>query len=169
MDIVIRPETPRDHAAIYDLIQRAFAPMAFASGDEQELINTLRNAGALALSLVATEGERIVGHIALSPVTHDSGAQGWFGLGPISAEPSLQRSGVGAALIAEATAWMKARGARGCILTGDTAYYARHGFQHAPAHTPEGEPAEHFMVLPLAGAIPAGRFAFHPAFYAATP
>ena len=165
MDIVIRPEAPHDHAAIYDITKRAFAPMPFASGDEQDLINTLRDIGALSLSLVAVQGERVIGHLALSPVTHESGAQGWFGLGPIAVEPGLQRSGVGGQLIAHATAWLKAQGAHGCILTGDTNYYSRHGFQISPTHAPEAEPPEHFMTLPLAGATPPGRFAFHPAFY----
>ncbi|MCA6246868.1 MAG: N-acetyltransferase, partial [Phenylobacterium sp.] len=107
---------------------------------------------------------RVVGHLALSPVTHESGAEGWFGLGPISAEPALQRQGVGGALIAEARRWLSDQGARGCILTGDPGYYPRHGFLPAPEHAPEAEPAEFFMVLPLAGDIPPGRFRFHPAF-----
>ena len=99
--IWIRPEEERDHPAIHDLTRRAFAPMAFAAGDEQELIEALRRLGALSLSLVAEQDGRVVGHVAISPVTHESGAEGWFGLGPISVEPALQRQGVGGALIAE--------------------------------------------------------------------
>ncbi|MFM8819748.1 MAG: GNAT family N-acetyltransferase [Phenylobacterium sp.] len=164
LSIRIRPEEEQDHPAIHDLTRRAFAPMAFAAGDEQDLIDTLRRLGALSLSLVAELEGRVVGHVALSPVTHESGAEGWFGLGPISAEPALQRQGVGGALIAEARRWLSDQGARGCILTGDPGYYPRHGFLPAPEHAPEAEPAEFFMVLPLAGDIPAGRFRFHPAF-----
>jgi len=108
----IRPEEPRDYASIYDLTKRAFAPMPFAGGDEQDLIDALRRAGALALSLVAEQQSAIVGHVALSPVTHESGEDGWFGLGPISVEPALQRQGLGGALIAEAKTRLKARGAR---------------------------------------------------------
>ena len=86
------------------------------------------------------------------------------GLGPITAEPALQRQGVGGALIAEAKSWLAARGAAGCILTGDPGYYPRHGFLPAPENAPEAEPPEYFMVLALAGDIPPGRFRFHPAF-----
>lgn len=165
-NIHIRPEEPRDHRAIYDVTKRAFAPMPFAAGDEQNLIGVLRDVGALSLSLVAEQRRKVVGHVALSPVTHESGEDGWFELGPISVGTTLQRKGVGAMLISDAKAWMSARSARGCILVGDTNYYSRHGFLPSPAHTPDKEPPEHFMVLTLGYPIPAGRFSFHPAFYA---
>jgi putative acetyltransferase len=164
--IRIRPEVEADPPAIFDLTRRAFAPMRFAAGNEQALIGVLRDLGALSLSLVAEHQGEVVGHVALSPVTHESGVAGWFGLGPISVEPALQRQGVGGALIAEAKRWLSDREARGCILTGDPNYYPRHGFLHAPEHAPEAEPPEYFMVLSLSGGIPDGRFRFHPAFYA---
>ena len=166
MSLLIRPEQPRDHRDIHAVTQRAFAPMRFAAGDEQDLIDALRAAGALGLSLVAELDGVIVGHVALSPVTHDSGEDGWFGLGPISVEPVRQRTGIGGALIAAAHAWMAAQAARGCILVGAPAYYARHGFHPAPDHAPLAEPAAFFMVASRAGDIPPGRFSFHPAFYA---
>jgi len=162
---LIRPEEPGDCPAIYDLTRRAFAPMPFAAGDEQDLVNALRDAGVLSLSLVAEQNGEIIGHIALSPATHESGEEDWFVLGPISVEPAHQRRGVGGALIAEAKAWMKANKARGCVLVGDPSYYPRHGFLPAFAHAPENEPPEYFMVLARDGAIPTGRFGFHSAFY----
>lgn len=164
--IRIRPEVEADLPAIFDLTRRAFAPMPFAAGDEQVLVGVLRDLGALSLSLVAEHRGEVVGHVALSPVTHESGEAGWFGLGPISVEPALQRQGVGGALIAEAKRWLSDQDARGCILTGDPNYYPRHGFLPAPGHAPEAEPPEYFMVLSLSGGIPDGRFRFHPAFYA---
>ena len=155
LPIRIRPEDERDRPAIHDLTRRAFAPKAFASGDEQDLIDALRRLGALSLSLVAELEGRVVGHLALSPVTHESGAEGWFGLGPISAEPALQRQGVGGALIAEAKSWLAARGAAGCILTGDPGYYP-------PAWLPAGarERAGGRAARVLHGPGPGGR---HPA------
>jgi putative acetyltransferase len=164
--IRIRPEVEADLPAIFDLTRRAFAPMPFAAGDEQVLVGLLRDLGALSLSLVAEHQGEVVGHVALSPVTHESGEAGWFGLGPISVEPALQRQGIGGALIAEAKRWLSDQDARGCILTGDPNYYPRHGFLPAPGHAPEAEPPEYFMVLSLSGGIPDGRFRFHPAFYA---
>lgn len=166
MDILIRREEPTDFGAIYDVTKRAFATMPFAAGDEQGLINVLRDEGALSLSLVAEHKEKVVGHVALSPVTHESGEEGWFGLGPISVDPAMQKKGIGGQLMAEAKAWMTTRKARGCILVGDPNYYTRHGFVLAPANTPDKEPPEFFMVLQITGIAPAGRFSFHPAFHA---
>ena len=163
-EIRIRPEVERDRPAIHDLTRRAFASMPFAAGDEQDLVDALRDLGALSLSLVAERDGAVVGHVALSPATHESGAGGWFALGPIAVEPALQRRGIGGALITEAKRRLVADGARGCILTGDPLYYPRHGFLPAPGHAPEAEPPEYFMVLALAGDIPPGRFRFHPAF-----
>lgn len=165
MHILIRSETATDRDAIFLLTKRAFAPMPFAAGDEHELVNALRDAGALCLSLVAERDGQIIGHLALSPATHISGDTGWFGLGPISVDPAHQRKGLGGALIAEGMAWLRTQTASGVILTGDPNYYTRHGFEPAPAHAPDNEPAEYFMVLPMADAIPTGRFSFHPAFY----
>jgi putative acetyltransferase len=165
VNMQIRPEQQVDHSFILELTKRAFAPMPFAAGDEQELIGKLRQASALSLSLVAERNGRIVGHVALSPVEHDSGIEGWYGLGPISVEPEMQRIGIGTALIALAKVWLRTQNARGCILVGDPAYYPRHGFQPAPAHAPATEPAQFFMVLALDGDIPAGRFRYHPLFH----
>jgi putative acetyltransferase len=164
LNISIRLERPEDRVALFDLTRRAFAPMPFAGGDEQVLIDRLRDAGALSLSAVAMLDDAIVGQLTLSPATHASGEDGWFTLGPISAEPAIQRQGVGRALIAYARDWLEAQAARGCILTGNPAYYARFGFVAAPEHAPVGVPAQYFMVLMLKGACPPGRFAFHPVF-----
>ncbi|NOT39160.1 MAG: N-acetyltransferase [Alphaproteobacteria bacterium] len=164
MNINIRLECPEDRDAIFDLTKRAFAPMPYADGDEQEMIDKLRDAGALSLSAVAVLDGAIAGHVALSPATHEGGDAGWYTLGPISAEPALQRKGIGRALIAFAKSWMGEHRARGCILTGNPNYYSRFGFVPAPGSTPAGAPPAFFMVLPLNGACPPGRFRFHPVF-----
>jgi len=87
--IRIRPEEAQDHPIIYDLTRRAFAPMPFSAGDEPDLVDTLRRLGALSLSLVAERDGAVVGYVAISPVTHESGSEEWFGLGPIFVEPAL--------------------------------------------------------------------------------
>jgi putative acetyltransferase len=165
MPLLIRSEAPPDHPVIHALTARAFAQMPYAAGDEQHLIDRLRTLGALSLSLVAVQTGVVIGHVALSPATHESGATGWFALGPISVAPALQKQGVGAALLAAAKAWLDARQASGCILVGNPRYYCRHGFAPAPDHAPAPEPAEYFMAQVLRPPIPAGRFGFHPAFY----
>jgi putative acetyltransferase len=161
----IRPETPADHAAIYDLTKRAFAPMPYAGGDEQDLINQLREAGALAISLVAELDGRIVGHIAFSPAFAADGSEGWYALGPVSAEPELKHQGIGSAIIKAGIAMLRERDAAGCVLVGSPAYYTRFGFRPFPDLCPKGEPAEFFQILPLRTQIPTEVVGFHPLFH----
>ena len=108
--IAIRPESPDDAAAIHAVIEAAFLGMPFADGDEQHLPARLREDGDLALSLVAEDAERIVGHIAFSPVTIAGGATGWYGLAPLSVLPELHGQGIGSALAKRGIADMQARG-----------------------------------------------------------
>jgi putative acetyltransferase len=165
----IRLEEPRDITTVQDVIRRAFAPMPFGDDNDQHLTNKFRAAGELSLSLVAEKDGVIVGHVALTPAVHESGAAGWFALGPLAVEPDLQRKGIGTALIAEAKVWLAGRGAAGCIVMGDTNYYPRHGFMPTPESAPPNEPAAYFMVLAMQRQIPPGRFAFHPLFYTTEP
>jgi putative acetyltransferase len=163
--LTIRSETPADEAAIYDITKRAFAPMPYAGGDEQELITTLRDGGALTISLVAELEGVLVGHIAFSPATSDDGAAGWFALGPVSVDPDYQKQGIGGALIKAGFARLNALDAAGCILTGNPTYYQRFGFKPCPDLAPLREPAPFFMAIELGGKRPTARFAFHPLFY----
>ena len=164
MNILIREEARDDIAWIYALTAEAFAPMPFAAGDEQDLIDALRANAALQLSLVAEVDGQIIGHAALSRASHESGEADWFALGPISVAPAWQGRGIGGELIDRVKIWLEEQNARGCILTGAPEYYLRHGFLPAPQNAPLREPSEYFMVWPR-GETPAGRFEFHPLFY----
>ena len=62
----------------------------YAGGDEQGLLNRLRELGQLAVSLVAMNGDQLVGQITFSPVTLSDGSKPWFGLGPVSVRPEHQ-------------------------------------------------------------------------------
>jgi putative acetyltransferase len=165
MNLTIRPETPGDSAAIYDLTKRAFAPMPYAGGDEQDLINKLREAGALAISLVAELDGRIVGHVAFSPAFAADGSKSWYALGPVSAEPELKHQGIGSAVINAGLNMLRERDAAGCVLVGNPAYYSRFGFLPFPELCPEGEPAEYFQILPMATQPPSEVVGFHPLFH----
>jgi|GEM_PF-87496 len=160
----IRPETQGDEQSIRELTFAAFEHMPFAQGDEHELIDTLRAASGLYLSLVAEVDGRVVGHIAFSHATASDGSSGWFALGPVSVLPSLQKKGIGTALITSGLNTLAGEGAAGCILTGDPGYYERFGFGLAPEITPPGEPIEYFQVELLGGNPPDGKVHFDPAF-----
>jgi len=165
VDILVRPENPSDVAGIYALTELAFRDMEHSAGDEQDLINSLRERGALALSLVAIKDNAIVGHVAFSPATHETGVNGWFALGPVSVDPALQKQGIGSLLIKRGLVQLQEMNAKGCILVGHLEYYPRFGFRVMPHLAPEREPGEYFMVLPFGDTPLQGRFAFHPAFY----
>ncbi|EAQ28737.1 acetyltransferase, GNAT family protein [Erythrobacter sp. NAP1] len=163
--ITIRPEAPGDEEIIFAITEAAFADMKHSDGDEQHLVDRLRKAGDLTLSLVAEDGTRIVGHIAISPVKISDGAKGWYGLGPVSVWPEVQRAGIGGALVKRAIADMRAAGAMGIVLLGSPEYYSRFGFQYVPQITFPGPPAEYFQTLLLDGEMPSGEVTYAPGFY----
>lgn len=166
MDILIRAERANEYEAIHDITQRAFAPMPFADGDEQELIGKFREGGALALSLVAEQDGTLIGQATFTPAFAADGSPGWYALGPIAVEPTEQGQGVGGQLIHAGIAWLREQGAAGCALVGNPAYYSRFGFRAFPRLAPDGEPAEYFQILPLNEAEPHVAVGFHPLFHA---
>lgn len=166
MDVTIRPEECSDRLAIWEVTRKAFEGRPYADGDEQDLIDRLRELGALSVSLVAIDGNQVIGQITFSPATISSGLGKWYALGPIAVLPERQGQGVGTALIGAGMREIEKLGGSGCILTGDPQYYSRHGFLLAPEHCPEAEPSDHFMLRLLGDQLPRGRFAFHDAFYA---
>lgn len=165
--ITIRPERPGDEDTIHRLTEAAFRDMPFSEGDEQHLVDALRRDGDLALSLVAEDGARIVGHIAFSRVTISDGTPDWYDLGPVSVWPELHRQGIGSALILHGIATLRARGAAGIVLLGSPAYYSRFGFRHERQLRYPGPPPEYFQCLVLSGDLPAGEVSYPPAFRAA--
>jgi putative acetyltransferase len=159
----IRDETPADIATIRAITRAAFAGQPYSDQTEAEVIDGLRAADAIGLSLVAMSGGEVVGNVVFSDVTID-GVAGWVGLGPVSVRPDLQRGGVGSALIKAGLDRMRATGAMGCVLVGDSGYYSRFGFRTVPGLGYQGVPDEYVMALPFRGALPKGVIVFHPAF-----
>ena len=164
--IIIRSERDADASAIAEVTAAAFETLEISNQTEQFIIEALRAAGALKLSLVAELDGRIIGHIAFSPVSISDGTQNWYGLGPVSVLPELQRQGVGKALIREGLSRLKDMGAGGCCLVGHPEYYIKFGFQNMPGLVLEGVPPEVFFGLSFDGRIPRGSVAFHEAFKA---
>lgn len=163
---LIRDETGDDAAVISEVTATAFEPLEISSQTEPVIIEALRAAGALTVSLVAEVDGRVVGHVAFSPVTISDGTEDWYGLGPVSVLPALQRRGIGKALVREGLARLKALGARGCCLVGYPDYYREFGFENVPGPVYEGVPPEFFLVLSFDGRVPRGQVGFHDAFRA---
>lgn len=163
----IRPETPEDAQAIQDVIQQAFSGATHTSGTEQFIVRDLRSAGALALSLVAVVDEKIVGYVAVSPVSISDGSQGWYGLGPVAVTRPHQARGIGSRLVREALRLLEHEGAAGCVVLGEPAYYGRFGFRSTPALLLQGVPPEYFQSLPFGDSAALGTVTYHAAFAAA--
>jgi putative acetyltransferase len=160
----IRDEHPDDIGQIDSLTAAAFAPMPFSDGNEPAIIRALRRDSQLAMSLVAIKDDRVVGHVAFSRVSVGAVQTGWFGLGPISVAPALQRQGIGTALVSNGLGRLRALGALGCALIGDPVWYSRHGFaSDGLLHYP-GVPDSVVQHIIFSGPGPSGILQYAPAF-----
>ena len=166
MNVLIRDEKDTDYRAISDVTKSAFETMEISNHTEQFIIEALRSAKALTVSLVAEVDGLVVGHIAFSPVTVTDGTKGWYGLGPVSVRPDLQRKGIGKALIQEGLSRLKKLNAKGCCLVGHPEYYRQFGFENVEGLVHEGVPREVFFALTFEGNIPRGKVLFHQGFEA---
>ena len=160
----IRNEQPTDVQAIFQLATAAFESVPHADGSEPIIIDRLRKDGDLTLSLVAVKDDKIVGHIAFSPVKINGADRRWFGLGPVSVAVEKQRTGIGSKLIHAGLDWLKSHGANGCVLVGDPAYYNRFGFISDGKITYSGIPTEYVQWLSFNGTPPIGALKYSPAF-----
>ncbi len=73
---IIRNETDVDVTAITEVTVAAFKPLEISGHTEQFIIEELRAANALSISLVAEIDGRLIGHIAFSPLTISDGTRG---------------------------------------------------------------------------------------------
>ena len=162
----IRPEHPSDLAAITTVTRDAFADHPKSSHTEHFIVNALRNANALTVSLVAEAAGAVIGHVAVSPVQVAGAFQAWYGLGPVSVAPPQQQQGVGSALIRAALAQLQTQGAGGCVLLGRPQYYHRFGFAPIAGLVLPGVPPDHFMGLAWRLPAPVGVVDYHDAFKA---
>lgn len=173
----IRPERAKDYEAIRQVISAAFAKKSHLRHREFEVVEKLRSAGQLSVSLVATtgvehtqqgedaEGEVVVGYVAVSPVRIlSNGAeaksggkdeagnvddQGWYGLGPVAVRPDLQGKGIGTALIWKAREVLIELGASGWVVCGRRELYARFGFDKSEGLWVDGVPETRFFCATL--------------------
>jgi putative acetyltransferase len=151
--VLTRAEIPDDIAAI-----EAVHAAAFPTRAEARLVNLLRDAGRLLVSIVAEVEDRIVGHVAFSPVTTPQGLTG-LGLAPLAVHAPFRRRGIGAALVQAGLLAARELDSGWVVVLGDPDYYARFGFRPAPAVglTDEYGGGEAFQALELTpGRLPLG-------------
>jgi putative acetyltransferase len=150
---VVRPEQPGDAAAVH-----AVHATSFPTPAEARLVDLLRAAGRLRVSLVAEVGGAVVGHIAFSPVTTASGATG-AGLAPVAVAEPHRRRGIAAGLVRAGLKACRAAGFGWAVVLGEPGYYSRFGFRPAAefglADEYGGGPAFQAIEL-IPGALPVG-------------
>ncbi len=126
--MLIRRELPTDVDAIH-AVHRA----AFSTAMEADLVTALRaDKGWLpALSLVAVDDDRVVGHVVCTRA--HIGAAPALGLGPLGVLPERQKQGIGGALMHAALGAADALDEPVVVLLGHPEYYPRFGFTPAAA------------------------------------
>jgi putative acetyltransferase len=94
MEIILRHEETQDHHHVREILLEAFPTDA-----ESKLVDALRENGKAIISLVAVNGETVVGHILFSPVstTPPHKARG-IGLAPLAVRTMYQSQGIGSQL-----------------------------------------------------------------------
>ena len=147
--MLIRAERRDDANQIQGVVDAAFDSDGERSA-ESVLIERLRGSGAWIpqLSLIAEEGERIVGQ-CLCTRAHVDDAE-VLALGPISVIPQRQRSGIGSTLMRTAIEIAIDMSEPLIGLLGDYGYYRRFGFVPASAVgiiSPEPSWGDYFQVL----------------------
>ncbi len=139
--VLVRAESPADVAGI-----RAVHQAAFPTPAEAALVDGLRAAGELSLSLVAlsvadwgvaadpahgaSEPTTVIAHVGFSPIHVDGAALG-MGLAPVAVQAEHRGRGVAAQLICEGLRWCREAGEGLVLVLGEPLYYRRFGF--APA------------------------------------
>jgi putative acetyltransferase len=166
--VILRPETSGDLDGIREVNIVAFRGHPYSQQTEHLIVEALRAADALEVSLVAESDGEVVGHIAFSTADIGGSSTGWFLLGPVAVQPACQGTGIGRALVEAGLDALRSRGACGCVLVGDPAFYGRFGFRQYPGVAWHGVPDENVLCLLMAGEMPTGEVAPHPAFLTGT-
>ncbi len=157
MDITIRPEAPREHRTVEELIRDAFWNLYVPGCDEHYLAHIMRSHpdfchdlnfvaevnGTIAGSIMYTRSYLLgPGQERLDTVT----------FGPVSVAPAFQRQGIGSALIRHTTALVRSRGIPAIIIYGNPSNYVSLGFvgsRNFSISTADGTYPSSMLVLPL--------------------
>jgi putative acetyltransferase len=119
----IRYSGRNDRAAI-----EALYPVVFPDEDLLPLVRDLLDDAVVAVSLVGTIGERIVGSVIFSKCKVVGTRVDVALLGPLAVMPAWQRQGVGSALVRSGLRRLDDAGVSRVYVLGDPAYYGRLGF-----------------------------------------
>ncbi len=123
----VRPAKTRDHAKIPQLVEAAFG-----RHDEGLLVEELRRDGDIVIEYVATDREKLIGHVIMSRLVSPEGT---LALAPVSVHPDRQKTGIGSTLIQVATEAAEEAGWTAVFVLGNPSYYRRFGYEVDQAET----------------------------------
>ncbi len=180
MSITLRPENEKDYQEVENLTREAFWDLYHPGCSEHLVAHKIRKSSSFIpeLDFVAVQdnpraGAQIVGNIIYSKskvADLDQPEHEVITFGPLSVLPSLQKQGIGSALITHTKKLAQNMGYKAIVIFGNPAYYHRFGFENAEnfgISTSEGLNFEAFMALELyKGSLQGitGRFYADPAF-----
>ena len=149
MEFNIRSEEPKDIEQVRGILHAAFPTDA-----ESKLVDALRANKKAIISLVAVQGEDVLGHILFSPVSitptrRATPPANGIGLAPVAVRPGLQSQGIGSRLIRQGLHLSEELGFDYCVVLGNPKYYQRFGFAWASTFGAQNEYGvdEEFMLM----------------------
>lgn len=172
MNTIIRPERETEHRTVETLIRDAFWDVYHPGCTEHLILHRLRKSPEFLpqLSLVALDGDQMIGHIAASRAkVIDTGGQVHevLCLAPLSVHPDRQKQGLGGQLIRAVELKARELGFNALVLFGHPAYYSRFGFRPTREWgitLPGGDTMDEMMLLEL---FPGALKGIHGEFHAA--
>ncbi len=155
--VLIRSEREENYDAVRHLNE-----LAFNGPGEAALVDALRPVSEPGISLVAIEGDDLVGHIFFSPVSIESDGTSFsaMGLGPMAVTPSRQGNGIGSMLVREGLRRCREMGQNVVVVLGHPWFYPQFGFVPASSLGIRSEydvPDDTFMVAELEPGALGGR------------
>ena len=131
LNTLICEEQSHQIADIRDLVRAAFG-----QDDEALLVDRLRDAGALSVSMVLVVEDEIVAHAAASPMSWSCGTDRVvvWALAPVSVKPDKQRRGYGSRIVRVTIDRCREKDADVLTVLGNLNYYGRFGFTPASQH-----------------------------------
>ena len=131
--MIIRQYDPeRDHDEVDLLESEVFSSQDNLYDEGDGFLEFLRSSDSYVpeLELIAEEGDRIIGHILLTPNMLETpfGPTEILYLSPLSVIMDMQRKGIGSALVKESIRIAEDLGYRAVFLVGEPAFYSKFGF-----------------------------------------
>ncbi|BES63817.1 N-acetyltransferase [Gottschalkiaceae bacterium SANA] len=129
----IQPEQEENYSEVEALVKEAFMGLENGNPMEPVLVKKLRKGDSFVpgLSLIAHDGEKILGHILLTRIRIVGPDKEILSLAmaPVSVLPDMQNQGIGGELIRVSIEMAKAMEYGSIIVLGHPEYYPRFGFQ----------------------------------------